>query len=140
MSAIDEMYEKYGVAREYYSFNSSDGNAYNWELNEDGNKKYNMLFLGKPLLQRREFTTEKQLGLIKFIMLHPDIDEVKQYYNEPSKTYNIRVFSLPDETGFRKSATECNNDLESCIAGMIVRFYDDLTPAQRQEVKEILER
>lgn len=64
---IEELMKAAGVEKQYYSFNSTDGNTYNWELNENGNKKYKKIFIGEPELKERTFTPAKQLELIKLI-------------------------------------------------------------------------
>lgn len=64
---IEELMKAAGVEKQYYSFNSTDGNTYNWELNENGNEKYKKLFIGEPKLKERTFTPAKQLELIKLV-------------------------------------------------------------------------
>lgn len=64
---IEDMMQTAGVAKQYYAFYSGNGKKYTWELNEDGNKEYNMYFIGKPKLEQREFSPEKQLEIIKLI-------------------------------------------------------------------------
>lgn len=97
MSAIDEMYEKYGFGKR--------------PMITDG--IYPEIYLSYP-----PFTAENQLELIKLI-------------------------------GKTLTSTECSdrlwdilwrNDFEEALASRVNLLYQDLTPAQRQEVKEILER
>ena len=64
---IEELMKAAGVEKQYYSFNSTDGNTYNGELNENGNEKYKKHFIGNPELKERIFTPAKQLDLIKLI-------------------------------------------------------------------------
>ena len=64
---IKQLMKAAGVEKQYYSFKSADGNTYNWELNENGNKKYKKYFIGEPELKERTFTPVKQLELIKLI-------------------------------------------------------------------------
>lgn len=85
-----------------------------------------------------DFTPEKQLEVLKFIILHTEIDEIRQYYNEPSKTWNITATSLP-EMGHTFSFSGCNADYAFCLAELMATFCQILTPAQKQQIKEILE-
>lgn len=85
------------------------------------------------------FTAEKQLELVKWLMNYPMLDEIRLYFNEPSKTYNIIVMSLPEECGYQSSYTETHNTFEQTIANLICNLWQDLTDAEKAQVKGILE-
>ena len=63
-----------------------------------------------------DLTAKKQLELIKWLIHYPMIDEMGMYFNEPSKTYNIKVLSLPEESGYQSSYTETHNTFEQTIS------------------------
>ena len=134
MNEIEKLYENAGVEKQYYSFKSSCGKTYNWELNENGNDKYNMCFIGKPEIKERSFTAEKQLELIKWLassrkgILISDFGE-----NE----FNI-------STGFYYCAKhiqnfKSNKDLDIVIAMFINSLWQDLTEEEKEQIRRILE-
>lgn len=126
MNPIEEMMKKYGVEPEIYETPGRD-----WD--DEGLASWYTEKVYPP------FTPEKQLEILQFIMLHPEIDEIRQYYNEPSRTWNITAISLP-EMGQTFSVSGCNNDYASCLAELMTTFSQILTPNQRQQIKEILEK
>lgn len=85
------------------------------------------------------FTPEKQIELIKLLINHPMLDEISLFFNEPSKTYNLRVYSLPEIGDFRSTYTETQNSFEDMLAGLINNLWQDLTEEEKQQVKGILE-
>ena len=85
------------------------------------------------------FTAEKQIELIKWLMNYPMLDEIRLYFNEPSKTYNIQVMSLPEECGYQSSYTERHNTFEQTIVNLICNLWQDLTESERKQIKEMLE-
>jgi len=85
------------------------------------------------------FTAEKQLSLIKWLMNYPMLDEISLFFNEPSKTFNLRVYSLPEIGDFRSTYTETQNNFEDMLCGLINNLWQDLTEEEKQQIKEILE-
>lgn len=85
------------------------------------------------------FTAGKQLELIKWLMNYPMLDEISLFFNEPSRTYNLRVYSLPEIGNFRSTYTETQNNFEDMLCGLINNLWQDLTEAEKQQVKGILE-
>ena len=85
------------------------------------------------------FTAEKQLNLIKWLILNPFIDEISLCYNEPSKTYNIEIYNIPECGNFRDSRIEFNCEFEQTLASLVCELWEDLTPEQRKEVRGILQ-
>ncbi len=136
---INKLYELAGVELEYYTFHSADGNIYKWEINENGNDKYNMHFIGAPQKEKRIFTDSKQLELIKWLMLYPMTDELSLYFHESSQTYNFNMYYVPEIRGCRDSRTECNADFTQALAGLIINLWNNLSDEQRDSIKEILE-
>lgn len=71
------------------------------------------------------FTAEKQLELIKWLALRDDFCMMawqnSEYHIEHDK-YNAN-----------------ENSLEGCLARLINNFWQDLTDAEKQQIKEILE-
>lgn len=140
MNPIEEMMEKYGVKPKKPFRSTATGHKAYFTvpaMEKRSDKDYWELIEGADIYP--PFTPEKQLELLKYITLLPDIDEIKQYYNEPSKTWNITVISIP-EMGHTFSATGSNNDFAFSLAELIITLHPMLTPTQRQEIKEILER
>lgn len=86
-----------------------------------------------------EFDAEKQLELIKWLILNPFIDEISLCYNEPSKTYNIEIYNIPECGNFRDSRIEFNSEFEHTLAGLVCELWEDLTDEQQMEIKRILE-
>lgn len=85
------------------------------------------------------FTAEKQLELIKWLMHYPMLDEISLFFNEPSKTFNLRVYSLPEIGDFRSTYTETQNNFEDMLCGLINNLWKDLTKEEKEQIKEILE-
>lgn len=115
MSEVEKLYENAGVEKQYYYFDSADGNTYTWELNENGNDKHNMCFIGKPKIKDRVFTPEKQLELICWLVNNKDSIMIT---NKP-KPINLEV-------------------LKESIAYEINLLWQDLTAQERTEIRSIL--
>ena len=112
MSEVEKMYENAGVEKQYYYFDSADGNTYTWELNENGNDKHNMCFIGKPKIKDREFTAEKQLELVKWCC-----KKCRRFY-----LYNI-------------------NDIDNFAENLAKEFnhyWQDLTESEQEQIRSIL--
>jgi hypothetical protein len=124
MSEVKKMYKNAGVEKQYYYFDSADGNTYTWELNENGNDKHNMCFIGKPKIKDREFTAEKQLKIVKF-MLHKGI-----YYDTDGDSYWFHLTDDVENASYKP--------LEEAIAEFINFLWQDLTEQERTEIAEIL--
>ena len=112
MSEVEKLYKIAGVKKQYYYFDSADGNTYTWELNENGNDKHNMCFIGKPKIKDREFTAEKQLEVVKMILFSTWWMNLKRLQ-----------FSEKFEVG---------------LAQMINELWQDITEQDRTEIAEIL--
>lgn len=139
---IENMMRTAGVEEQYYSFMSADGNTYTWELNEDGNEKYNMRFIGRPVLKQRNFTTEKQLEIIKLIgdiyiqstCIKYGVYAVSDgYYDRDYEEYDAELkyekcFNYGDKNPFEQALAQLTTELMNT---------GDLG---KQKVKEILER
>ena len=125
MNEIIKLYENAGVEKQYYSFKCSDGNIYNWELNENGNDKYNMCFIGKPEIKERTFTAEKQLELIKFLL-----NQGVYYSTFPNNTYQFHISDDIENPQPRK--------FDIAIAEIINDLWQDLTEEERKQIADIL--
>ena len=114
MSEVEKLYKNAGVEKQYYYFDSADGNTYTWELNENGNDKHNMCFIGKPKIKDREFTPEKQLGLIEFY--------IKSVWWRNLACFKSSSLSFDEE-----------------LAKLTNHLWEDMTISQQEQIKRILE-
>lgn len=124
MSEVEKLYKIAGVEKQYYYFDSADGNTYTWELNENGNDKHNMCFIGKPKIKDREFTAEKQLELFKWLV----------------KTRPIHITFLIDKwviEGMVRYGKRYDT-FEDALSGYINNIRQTLTDQERTEIRSIL--
>lgn len=129
---IEELMKAAGVEKQYYSFNSTDGNTYNWELNENGNKKYKKIFIGEPELKERTFTPTKQLELIKLIV--EKCQEIKIYKNKYIDSF---LFQAQESWGEYEYKADVEN-FDSCLAALILELLKN-NKLDKSKVKRILE-
>lgn len=133
---IEQMMETAGVKEQYYSFNSADGNIYTWELDEDGEEKYNMCFIGKPEIKQRLFTAEKQLELIKLIAIkntYLDIEiEFAMFY-----TNNLWGLEFFTDGGYTVIEIK-NQDFTQALARFTTKLMN-VGELDKKKVKGILE-
>ena len=79
-----------------------------------------------------EFTAEKQLGLIKFLMKQEDFSwTISQQNKETKYIFYVGYEYSSGEFGGFKEFTEA-------LAGMINNLWQDLTEEEKQQVKKIL--
>lgn len=133
---IEELMKAAGVEKQYYSFNSTDGNIYNWELNENGNKKYKKIFIGEPELKERTFTPAKQLKLIKLILKADNVDSFSQYYSEVLKAFVFTCKSLPEMNTYNVWES-INTDYALALVELVLRLIEE-NQLNKSEVKRIL--
>ena len=141
MSEVEKLYKNAGVEKQYYYFDSADGNTYTWELNENGNDKHNMCFIGKPKIKDREFTAEKQIELIKWLS-NNDKDKNKEMciYNSSHPYFYFGLYHNEDiednSYGYGESLTLT---FEEGLANLINNLWQSLTEQERTEIRSILE-
>ncbi len=87
--------------------------------------------------RKREFTTEKQLEVIKLILISDNIDYLNQYYSEILDCYVFECFSLP-ELRERSSWTTQNKYFELALAELVIMLMK-AGELDKEKVKEILE-
>lgn len=136
MSAIDEMYEKYGIKQkitcthaecpQFSRVKRDKCPATNNEPNEEC-LKYAKFTTAKRVYP--DFTAEKQLALIKWIVKDNIIGFFK-ITQGLSKDYIL----------FYEGCKSQHEDFTQALAKLTTELYYSLPEAQRQEVKEILER
>ena len=119
MSAIDEMYEKYGATFKVPSPMMLRANGLTLETYYES--EYTEGY--KP------FTAEKQLEVIKFLIINGYIFD---YLAPFTHTWVIRSRSL--------SLSVSDDNFTSVLALILIESYDKLSNEQKQEIKEVLER
>ena len=86
------------------------------------------------------FTAEKQIELIKYIALNNNIDYVKYYYQSFKGVWVfvcVTVTELASETPRVYGAY--HEEFKQALAGLINDLWQDLTEAERAEIKNILQ-
>lgn len=121
MSEIEKLYENAGIEGEWRDYRVKNGKVYNGK-----NPKNRNIRLCRPC-----FTPTKQLELIKWLASYKDytveIDKFKGIY-----------FIGCREAGSKNSYIGSSNEFEEGLAYLINIFWQDLTPEEQAEIKEIL--
>ncbi len=112
MNPIEEMMEKFGVESKVVA-------SYTFECG------YNKKEYEKDVVEYPPFTPEKQLEIFNFVAKRPDFT----LFFDAEKRW---VFIIDEYVG-------CDKDLIFAFAKLITTLYSDLTAAQKQQIKEILE-
>lgn len=119
MSAIDEMYMKYGATFKVPSPLKLRSNGLTLETYYES--EYTEGYM--------PFTAEKQLEVIKFLIINGYIFDYLAPFTQPW-VISSRSFSL----------SVSDDNFTNVLALILVESYEKLSNEQRQEVKEILER
>ena len=133
MSEIEKMYENAGVEKEVikgcYEYYSENGGIDIYTVNDCKNKDCNTCKADKSIKEYPPFTAEKQIELIKWLM-----NKSFSYSTVEDKDGIKYWFEIDYETsshGFK--------NFEETIADTINEMWQDLTDAEKAQIKEILE-
>ena len=87
-----------------------------------------------------EFTAEKQLKLIKWLILNDFVDELDIFYRPFELMWVFKIYNVP-EFANEKSACRMGADMtfEKGLASLINNLWQSLTKEEKQQVKGILE-
>ena len=86
------------------------------------------------------FTAEKQLKLIKWLILNDFVDELDIFYRPFELMWVFKIYNVP-EFANEKSACRMGADMtfEKGLASLINNLWQSLTEEEKQQVKGILE-
>lgn len=136
MNPIEEMMEKYGV-KKVRPCDICDRLA---PGDQTGYACIGCNHCGKDELIYPPFTPEKQLEVIKLIASKKICSLTINNYDYNKRSCIYRIFSDHIQGGYIGWFCECNKDFAIALANILTNLFMHLTPTQRQQIKEILER
>ena len=87
-----------------------------------------------------DFTAEKQLLLLQLLARIESADYFQFFFYEIKQEWVFRLNMLTELSCESAYIYESRNkNFDECIAGLINLIWQDLTPEQKQQIKEILE-
>lgn len=135
MNEIKKMYKNANVEKHlaYFECHRGRSSMRCCPINSDERDKgcFSCFFRDKmkEVYQYPPFTAEKQLELIKFLSWHFEYGiKITKYLNG---------FSINNYTGTRCS--ELSKTFDESLASIVNKIWQDLTPEEKQQIKELLE-
>ena len=129
-SQVEKIYSNAGVEKETirgcYEYYTEELGIDIWHENDCKNKDCNICKANKSIQEYPPFTAEKQLELIKWLG-ELQIDTRKGYWH-------LAKFGRTTKTVYAN-----NGDLGEALSEIVNQLWQDLTEAERKQIKEILE-